>query len=244
MAGPFIQRKADEGVQLSDGYRRARKSYVLFSGLLLAFELVGFKVPDTLFFGGTKIPLERPESVPFVLLTLMTFFGFRIVLEWQLLGESIHLRNPARLDFAAAHAIAAVAGVLFLIRVVFGISLLGNLDNETLWIGLMSLILGGISAELIRGRTIFFTRAKRRLNARIFRKLERHSHDPLHGMLLLRKRSRWIGVVSVSGLLAMMVLRLAGVGSSPALPMSPLPVAGFIFGFLIVLLAVRRESSG
>ena len=100
MAGPFIQGKTDEGVDLSEGYRKARKTYVLFAGLLLAFEVVGFEVPKILHLGRTEIPLERPDLVPFVLLALTGFFAFRITLEWLLLGSKIHLRNPARLDFA------------------------------------------------------------------------------------------------------------------------------------------------
>ncbi len=80
----------------------------MFAGLLLAWELVGIRLteePLTNF----KLMLKSPEAAPFVLIALVTYFSFRITVEWLQCDLGRRALKVAKIDFAMAHTLAVVS---------------------------------------------------------------------------------------------------------------------------------------
>ena len=73
---------------LLGAYRGARKQYALFSGLLIAWALVGFDIKDTEY-----LSVKNPQAAPFVLLALVFYFAGRTCLEWRQLEEEARQRG-------------------------------------------------------------------------------------------------------------------------------------------------------
>ncbi len=96
---------------LSEPYQKARKQHALFSGLLIASELMGFDITGTEY-----VSLKSPQAVPFVLLALVAYFAGRTSLEWWHLDEEARKPKPARIDVWSAHCIAGAAVGLYWIQ--------------------------------------------------------------------------------------------------------------------------------
>lgn len=105
------QRSPREVSQLTDPYRKAHKLYVLFSGLLASWELIGISLDTKDKWG---IELKSPKAVPLILLTLMLYSGYRTIIEWLQCGPE---RNKvARLDYWVAHSIALGAIIISVVQ--------------------------------------------------------------------------------------------------------------------------------
>ena len=182
---------------------------MLFGGLLLAFEVVGFEVPIVPF-SGVNIKLQRPELLPVVLLALITYSAFRVAMEWLLLREFSRLQIPARLDFAAAHAIAAAGIVLFLYRTFWGTAVVANVTPALMVQALVSFIVGSGFGSLITGK---------KLNRELWERGRK-----LRGLVLL-------GFIGGFAMLAYSTY--VAVSETIA---APLPLASAVFGFVIFLL--------
>ena len=96
-------------------FHKARKHYALFSGLLIAWELIGIELPEAPF-ATVKVSLKSPHAAPVVLLALVVYFGFRLTLEWRQCAPARREVAAPRVDFLAAHALAAAAVVLYTIQ--------------------------------------------------------------------------------------------------------------------------------
>lgn len=86
--------------------------YVLFSGILLAWELVGVDLPKEPF-EAVKITLKSPDAAPLVFLALIAYFGFHSTVEWFQCDPARRAQLPSLIDFTSAHAIAACALLVF-----------------------------------------------------------------------------------------------------------------------------------
>jgi len=91
---------------LTEAYRKAHKSYVLSSGHLAAWELIGITLETKEKWG---IELKSPTAVPLILFTLVIYSGYKMTVEW-LQCDPVSRRHPAaRVDFRIAHMIALMA---------------------------------------------------------------------------------------------------------------------------------------
>jgi len=99
----------------SDAYHGTRKAYGLSSALLIAWEFIGIEVQEVPIVS-LNLKLKSPEAIPYVLIALTIYFGFRFSVEWF---QSSPLRRgvPAsRVDFAVAHILGVLSLGLFLLQ--------------------------------------------------------------------------------------------------------------------------------
>jgi hypothetical protein len=97
---------------LGEGYAHSRKAYGLVSALLIAWELIGVELEASPI-ENIKLTLKSPQAAPYVLIVLIIYFSFRTTIEWYQNDVRRRRLLASRIDFTAAHAIAAVAIVLY-----------------------------------------------------------------------------------------------------------------------------------
>lgn len=93
-------------------YSHARRAYGLTSALLMAWELIGLELGQTPF-ENFKLTLKSPQAGPYVLIVLIIYFGFRTTIEWYQADPRRRALLASRVDFTAAHIIAAAALMLY-----------------------------------------------------------------------------------------------------------------------------------
>lgn len=128
---------------MTDAYHKARRGYGLFSGLLIAWELIGIKVNASPF-SDFNVTLKSPEAAPYILITLVSYYAFRLTIEWYQCDSSRRALKVSRIDFFIAHSLGFVAVGLYAIQRGFGLQLVDHLgDSPPYWIlfGLASSIL-------------------------------------------------------------------------------------------------------
>jgi hypothetical protein len=117
--------------QATDAYRKAHKAYVLVSGMLASWELIGITL-DTK--GKWGIELKSPNAVPLILFTLLFYSGYKMTVEWLQCDSARRKDRIARLDFWVAHFIALAAIVIpifqFLARIRIADWLTGHIPPQ------------------------------------------------------------------------------------------------------------------
>jgi len=70
---------------LTPEYYKARRGLMLFSGLLLAWELIGIELSQKLNIESLNldITIKSPQAAPAVLIILVIYFSIRIAIEWH-----------------------------------------------------------------------------------------------------------------------------------------------------------------
>lgn len=96
----------------SESYQKARKSYGLVAGLLLAWELVGVELQSS----NLPFSLQSPDAAPLVLLALVVYFGFRFAIEWRHHHPARREDRWSRIDNYLAHIIGFGAVAVFFIQ--------------------------------------------------------------------------------------------------------------------------------
>jgi hypothetical protein len=114
MNKPDVQ-LSDEPPPLTEAYHKARRSYVLFSGLLMAWALIGFDVAEVPL-ENVKVTVKSPQAVPFVLLILICYFSSRTVQERFQCDSHRHENGWAMSDFWSAHIIATTTILICFIQ--------------------------------------------------------------------------------------------------------------------------------
>lgn len=105
---------------LTEAYRKAHKSYVLASGLLAAWELIGVTL-DTK--GRWGVDLKSPSAVPLILFTLVFYSGYKMTIEWLQCEPISRTHRAARLDHLVAHLIALTALSIALLQYLWRIQI-------------------------------------------------------------------------------------------------------------------------
>ena len=128
---------------MTDAYHKARRGYGLFSGLLIAWELIGIQVNASPF-SDFNVTLKSPEAAPYILIALVGYYAFRLTVEWYQCDSSRRALKVSRIDFFIAHFLGFVAVGLYAIQRGLGLQLADQLgDSPPYWIvfGLASSIL-------------------------------------------------------------------------------------------------------
>lgn len=110
---PRAEERRRRAPPLAEPYRKAYKSYVLTSGLLAAWELIG-PVLDTKEKWG--IEFKSPSAVPLILFTLVFYLGYKMTVEWLQCGPMSRRHPAARIDYRVAHSIALIAVLITLLQ--------------------------------------------------------------------------------------------------------------------------------
>lgn len=108
---PEPQRSPTDVPQLTDAYRKAHKAYVLASGLLASWELIGITLDTKDKWG---IELKSPKAVPLILFTLVFYSGYKMIIEW--LQCDAERNKVAKLDYWIAHSLALGAILISVIQ--------------------------------------------------------------------------------------------------------------------------------
>lgn len=90
---------------MTDAFRRARKNYILFAALFIAWELIGFELEDRAS-SMVNVTIKSPEAAPWVLVILVIYFSYRLSIEWMQLEQRIKDTLPIRIEMAVSHCIA------------------------------------------------------------------------------------------------------------------------------------------
>lgn len=142
-----------EAPHLSEQYYKTRKSLVLFSGLLFAYELIGIDIRSQPL-ENLAVEVRSPQATPWALLILVLYFMLRYVIEWY---QSSYLRRNmrvAKIDFTSTLIISGLALATFGIQRILDIQIADKIfsNPQFLW-GAFSVFFGSISLiyPLIRG---------------------------------------------------------------------------------------------
>ena len=120
---------------MTDAYHKARRGYGLFSGLLIAWELIGIQVNASPF-SDFNVTLKSPEAAPYILITLVGYYAFRLTVEWYQCDSSRRVLKVSRIDFFIAHSLGLVAVGLYAVQRGFGLRLADQLGGSPpYWIG-------------------------------------------------------------------------------------------------------------
>ena len=107
---------------MTEGYHKARRQLVLFSGILVAWEYVGISIGDgssvtaTVPVGETPVTIRNPEVLPVVILTLILYFAYRLGVEWYQSDKKRRGLLVSRLDLAISGLMAGGAILLFIFQ--------------------------------------------------------------------------------------------------------------------------------
>jgi hypothetical protein len=122
---------------LTDTYQKAHKSYVLASGLLLSWVLIGISLETKEKWG---ITLKSPNAVPLILLALVFYSGYRLIIEWAQCDPRRKNIRAAKLDNLVAHFIALSALVIAFIQYLLRIQIVDVARTHQ-----MSILLGVVT---------------------------------------------------------------------------------------------------
>jgi len=114
---------------LSVPYHKAHKQYLLYSGLLLAWEVVGVEIsfsPESSF----RVALRVPGAVPYAIFVLLLYFGLKIVVEWEQCDVERRSFWPSRVDYYGSHVIAALSVSAAAVREIFSNLNITSVQND------------------------------------------------------------------------------------------------------------------
>ncbi len=105
--------------QFSPAYYSARKSYALYSGLLLLLELLGAAIGPKVH-KNWDITFETPGTLGLALTLISVFYGIRYTIEWLQSDKEQRKKKVSIADFIMSHSIAVIAISLFYFQATFG----------------------------------------------------------------------------------------------------------------------------
>src|SRR5207249_279700 len=95
----------------------ARKQLLLWAGILFIWELVGIDLQKAKEAGGNAGAiigaLKSPQAVPWALLILVTYFAFKLRIEWGQCNQKRRQIRESRMDYYSAFAVAFAACALY-----------------------------------------------------------------------------------------------------------------------------------
>ena len=147
---PVAESSREEIPHLGDAYQNGRKAYGLASGLLIAWELIGIEFSASPI-ESFNITLKSPQAVPYVLVVLILYFGFRFTVEWYQADERRRTLPVSRVDYLVAHLIGASALALYSYQSLRKVQLADLIGQSEAAVLLSGFALGLMLISVIRG---------------------------------------------------------------------------------------------
>lgn len=95
---------------LSDEYHRARKQYALFSGLLIAWTLIGIEVAENVrLIDNLNLKLRTPDVLPLILFIMVLYFAYRTAIEWYQCDPKRRALLVSKIDFRVANLLGLLS---------------------------------------------------------------------------------------------------------------------------------------
>jgi hypothetical protein len=111
------KREPREPRALSTEYHKARKQLMLWAAILFIWELVGIDLEKAKEaggnFGAIVGAIKSPQAVPWALLILVIYFGFKLRIEWRQSNQNRRSVSEAKQDYYSAFVIAGAACLLY-----------------------------------------------------------------------------------------------------------------------------------
>jgi len=141
---------------LTGSYHKARKSYGLFSALLVAWELIGIELTETPF-ESFKVKIKTPEVAPYVLVILVIYFAYRFTIEWLLINEENRKIRVALIDFYISHIIGLIAILIFIIQTAINIQIVKIIIE---YFDLIAMFMLSFTLSLIIGSYVYLYKVR------------------------------------------------------------------------------------
>lgn len=103
--------------ELSKHYYSSRKQLALYSGIFLAWELIGLNIPNKPL-TNSNIEIKSPEAFPFVLLVMISYFIYRTLIGWYLSNPQIRKQKISRFDLNTSFSIAFIAVLIYVYQTI------------------------------------------------------------------------------------------------------------------------------
>jgi hypothetical protein len=100
---------------LNEHYYKSRNSLLMFSAILLAWELIGINL-ESYETSGTKITIEDGEAIPYVLFILIVYFIYRVTIEWLQSDELRRTLKQSKVDFITTMIIPVLSMAIYSIQ--------------------------------------------------------------------------------------------------------------------------------
>jgi hypothetical protein len=133
--------------QATDAYRKAHRHYVLFSAILLAWEIVGIEIRDAPF-QNVNIALKSPAAIPFILLVLVAYFSYRTIIEWLQCDPQRRSVRAARFDFILSHIIAVSSLLVLAVQKVYQTQIADSPNVIPKLVFIVGAVLFGVAVDL------------------------------------------------------------------------------------------------
>jgi len=115
-----LNREPREPKPLSAEYHKAHKQLMLWGSILLIWELVGVDLQKAKDAGGNVgaivQSLKSPQAVPFVLISLISYFLFKSTIEWRQCSQARRAVGYARADYFGGIALAVIGYGVYIIQ--------------------------------------------------------------------------------------------------------------------------------
>jgi hypothetical protein len=159
---PEPKREPRDPRALSNEYHKARKQLMLWAGILFIWELVGIDLEKAKEaggnFGSIISAIKSPQAVPWALLILVTYFLFKLGVEWHQCNPIRRSMKVARIDYLSAWIVAAVAYALYIIQAISRVQFADLLQDSSTRISLLCGFGAGFSLAAIVWRHLkYFT---------------------------------------------------------------------------------------
>lgn len=129
-----VSTEAGRQAEIPRSYHSARKMLVLFSGILLSWEVVGIQVGPQLNWPaiGNSVRIENPSVIPSIVFLVILYFSVRFTLEVMALHErALDLGRAMWLDAGLTWGIAALSIGVFIVQRTSSFRVAGVLVGST-----------------------------------------------------------------------------------------------------------------
>lgn len=122
----------------SEAYQKARRMCSLFSGLLVAWEIIGIELGEVPL-SNFSVTLQSPDAAPVVLLALVGYFTIRLMIEWSQVHPQRKKVVAARIDLLLAFLLVGSAIGIYFFQIIYGeqiASLLSKFEMVVIMLGM------------------------------------------------------------------------------------------------------------
>jgi hypothetical protein len=116
-APKMAKQEKSKGRTLSSEYHKAHKQAMLWASVLLIWQLVGIdlsKIESAEGYVGPIVrSIESPQAVPWILLSLVGYFVFKLHIEWRQCDDTRRELPQSKLDYCSAWAMSVAALALY-----------------------------------------------------------------------------------------------------------------------------------
>lgn len=97
---------------LSEYYYKAHRSYLIASGLLLSWSLIGLEIKQKPI-DNYNITIKSTDAFPIIIAVVTIYFAYKITIEWFQCSKVTRKKIPSKLDFLVAQLIGTTSIIIY-----------------------------------------------------------------------------------------------------------------------------------